>query len=540
MSPAARRLAQLASSTSGNLLLAANCLQLAAAACTLLQWCASAWLLHSFWQQRDFNWPAAALLLLSLPLACYCSYSARRYALRAGHNCAAACSDKLLSQISAVPARARASYDAGALTSASTDLCEQIELYVRQVSAQSWYLYGWPLALTLLITFLKPELGAVLALTLASCVVSFALIGWLSKRAGDQQLAALTRLSGYFLNAVANLPTLKLWRQVKAHELRMRASAQELAGRSLAVLRLAFLSSAVLEWASFGLLAFAAWLLFLPGGWQFGDLLAFFLLLECFTPLRELGQGFHTRSYALAALERIEAIGTELAAQSQPASPGGVKVELERAPQLRVDNYPAASGAVWSFNCPAGTINLLRGPSGCGKSRMLQVLAGLSEAPSASITLKQEAGADFDLAAVAPERWREQVAYLSQQPILLRSSLSVNLKLAAPTAALEQICADLQISDFGAELLSRAQQPRIGSHSLALSGGELARVALARCLLKGSRLVLLDEPLQGLERWRREQIIARLPPYLQARTVIICSHLPEFEQLQPQLINLSA
>ena len=536
MREAQKALQELAQNNAGRLLLASNALALLGASAALLRWLALAGLLSALWQTQSFATPAALLLLASVPLSALSSYWQRRYALQAGHNCAAHLKNDLLAQVALQPLATSKYVDAGTLTTACVDLTEQIGDYVQQFAAQIWYLRLWPLLLTLVVLVAAPQLGAWLLLTLAITVALLGISGLLSKRAGDRQIDQLNQLSGYFLNAVANLPTLKLWRQVERQQQRMAADAHNLARRTLAVLKFAFLSSAVLEWAAFAMLILASWLLFVGNAWGTLELLAFFLVLECFAPLRELGQGFHIRAYAVNAYAKIAAIREQLAGEKSQAN-DLLQVNLELPPALRVQNLqlPIVNAQRWSFTIEAGSCVLLRGPSGCGKSSLLQVLAGMQRAPEHSIWLN----ADGDLASFDLKHWRGQCAYLSQHPLLLPTALAANINLAASADHdLGAITADLEIADFAEQLLHEHPTPRLGSQNIRLSGGELARVALARCLLKPSKLVLLDEPLQGVETWRRERILQRLPPYFAGRTVIICSHLRQFAQVCDRVIDL--
>ena len=536
MREAQKALQELAQNNAGKLLLASNALALLGASAALLRWLALAGLLSALWQTQSFAAPAALLLLASVPLSALSSYWQRRYALRAGHNCAAHLKNDLLAQVALQPLATSKYVDAGTLTTACVDLTEQIGDYVQQFAAQIWYLRLWPLLLTIIVLVAAPQLGAWLLLTLAVTVALLGVSGLLSKRAGDRQIDQLNQLSGYFLNAVANLPTLKLWRQVGRQQQRMAADAHDLARRTLVVLKFAFLSSAVLEWAAFAMLILASWLLFVGNAWGTLELLAFFLVLECFAPLRELGQGFHIRAYAVNAYAKIAAIREQLAGEKSQAN-DLLQVNLELPPALRVQNLqlPIVNAQRWSFTIEAGNCVLLRGPSGCGKSSLLQVLAGMQRAPEHSIWLD----ADSDYASFDLKHWRGQCAYLSQHPLLLSTALAANINLAASADHdLGAITRDLEIADFAAQLLREHPTPRLGSQNIRLSGGELARVALARCLLKPSKLLLLDEPLQGVETWRRERILQRLPPYFTGRTVIICSHLRQFDQVCDRVIDL--
>ena len=528
-----KRLERLISAHTGSSLIQANALRLLVAVAVLGRWVALAWLLTGIWQQQIFVWWAACLTLLALSIELLANYYQRRAAHSSGWHCAQALQQRLLQSITAAPVLAARQHSSGGLTNASVDLCRQVSEYVEQFSAQSWYLRLWPLVIVALVWALAPQLGWWLLAALLVTVALLALIGLLSQRAGMRQLEQLETVSSYFVNTIANLAIVKLWRQIDRQQARMAADARSLATRTMAVLKYAFLSSALLEWMTFALLALASWLLLLRADWGVAELLAFFLVLECFSPLRELGQGFHIRAYAASALNQIDA----MAIKAPAAATAGRRLSLEQAPALRVERLqlPALATAPCSFELAAGSRLLLRGPSGCGKSSLLQMLAGMDLAPAERIWINSE----VDLSQLDLASWRQQCAYLSQHPVLLPMSIKANLQLGqSANIDLEAITHDLHIDEFAPA--PPQHTARLGNDNIQLSGGQLARVALARCLLKDSKLLLLDEPLQGIENWRLQQLLPALLPYLQGKTVIICSHLPQFETLCDQVLDMSA
>ena len=530
-----KRLERLISAHTGSSLIQANALRLLVAVAVLGRWVALAWLLTGIWQQQIFVWWAACLILLALSIELLASYYQRRAAHSCGWYCAQALQQRLLQSITAAPVVATRQHSSGGLTNASVDLCRQISEYVEQFSAQSWYLRLWPFVIVALVWALAPQLGWWLLAALLVTVALLALIGLLSQRAGMRQLEQLETVSSYFVNTIANLAIVKLWRQIDRQQARMAADARSLATRTMAVLKYAFLSSALLEWMTFALLALASWLLLLRSDWGVVELLAFFLVLECFSPLRELGQGFHIRAYAASALGQIDAMIEAIKVPA--AATAGRRLSLERAPALRVERLqlPALDTKPCSFELAAGSRLLLRGPSGCGKSSLLQILAGIDPAPPGRIWINSE----VDLSQLDLASWRQQCAYLSQHPVLLPMSIKANLQLGQSTNVdLEAITRDLHIDEFAPA--PQQHTARLGNDNIQLSGGQLARVALARCLLKDSKLLLLDEPLQGIESWRLQQLLPALLPYLQGKTVIICSHLTLFENLCDQVLDMAA
>ena len=123
----------------------------------------------------------------------------------------------------------------------------------------------------------------------------------------------------------------------------------------------------------------------------------------------------------------------------------------------------------------------------------------------------------------------ERIAYLSQQPALLPwATVIENVLLGF------KLRGDTQSSETTKEALNLLGQVELGTHAhrqvSLLSGGQKARVALARVLLEQSDLVLLDEPFAGLDRSTRIQMATLCQTLLANKTVILVTHDPRDAQ----------
>jgi molybdate transport system ATP-binding protein len=140
------------------------------------------------------------------------------------------------------------------------------------------------------------------------------------------------------------------------------------------------------------------------------------------------------------------------------------------------------------------------GPSGAGKTSLLDLVAGLRRAPSALIRLGERTLTDTAQGLLVPARDR-RIGYVPQD-LALFLHLSVRGNLLYGTrdreAGFDHV---IRLLDLG---------PLVDRGIARLSGGEKQRVALARALLSSPELLLLDEPLAGLDRPRRDRILAYL------------------------------
>jgi len=168
-----------------------------------------------------------------------------------------------------------------------------------------------------------------------------------------------------------------------------------------------------------------------------------------------------------------------------------------------------------------GSKVLIEGPSGSGKSTLMALLLGL-ECPVEGEVLV----ADVPLASLSRRAWLKGVAWVEQHPSLLRASLADNLRLGAPDASDDTLADTLDRVGLGPwfRALPQGLATPIADHGHSVSGGQRARLALARALLKSPRLVLLDEPTGALDEAAAKAFDAVLDQALTGVTRVIISH----------------
>ena len=164
---------------------------------------------------------------------------------------------------------------------------------------------------------------------------------------------------------------------------------------------------------------------------------------------------------------------------------------------------------------PGGSTTAVFGPNGAGKSTLLRCIAGLERVRRGSVLLDERESRAREA--------RRDVAFAFQAPIFLHASVAENLGLALALRGVPEDERDLRVADAAREcgiahVLDRAAH--------RLSAGEAQRANLARTLALRAPLTLLDEPLAGLDRQTREQLLHELPRLLAAftRTTIMVTH----------------
>ncbi len=161
---------------------------------------------------------------------------------------------------------------------------------------------------------------------------------------------------------------------------------------------------------------------------------------------------------------------------------------------------------------PAKGVVCVSGASGCGKSSLLQGLAGL---------LPANGKREIDGVNIPPglvSNWR----YVEQEPIILSGTLALNLDPAGQEILHNQMTTLLQELGLDKGLLLSTW---VGIAGRPLSGGEKKRVALARAILAKARVLLVDEPFEGLDIHTQQRVCDVLNRYATDKLVIIASHV---------------
>lgn len=388
--------------------------------------------------------------------------------------------------------------------------------------------------------------GMILLVTLPLAPIFMMLVGWGAQAASRKQLQALARMGGHFADRLRGLGLIRLYGRGDSELAGIAAAAENLRQSSLKVLRIAFLSSAVLEF--FASLSVAMVALYLglsylgmldlrgtPLTLQIG---VFCLLLapEFYAPLRRLATHYHDRAAALAATGEIarllEDTGEpgELGEAAAPAATSA-QASAPAVPALRVERLalrpaPGAARVVQdlSFELEAGGHLAIVAASGGGKTTLLEALAGWLPADAGTLSFS------------APAR----IGYAPQRPFLFHGSLADNLRIAAPDAgdaALRAAADAAQVLRF-ADRLPQGLDTIIGERGFGLSGGEARRIALARLFLRQPTLLLLDEPTAFLDPGTEQAVLAALAEFARGRTLIMATHSQAAMRMAGRVLSL--
>ncbi|NRB67304.1 MAG: cysteine/glutathione ABC transporter permease/ATP-binding protein CydD [Vibrio sp.] len=386
--------------------------------------------------------------------------------------------------------------------------------------------------------------GLIFLLTAPLVPMFMALVGMKAADANRKNFKALQRLSGHFYDRLQSMTTIRLFDRTKAETEVMRGASEVFRTRTMDVLKIAFLSSAVLEFftsISIALTAVYFGFAFI-GELNFGDygagvtLMAglFILVLapEFYQPLRDLGTFYHAKQQAVGAAESIvEFLDTDVGAvRSGDKTLSASDAISIQAKDLEVFSPEGTKllGPV-SFELSTAQTTALVGPSGAGKTSLINAILGFLPYQG-SLIINGIERTELNL-----ENWREKINWVGQNPLLLHGSIRDNITLGKDNVSDDTIQTALQES-FSAEFVEQhGFDYAVSDRSGGLSVGQAQRLALARAMVQNGQFWLLDEPTASLDARSERLVMQGLAGQVEGKTTLMVthqlSHLQRVEQI---------
>lgn len=433
---------------------------------------------------------------------------------------------------------------AGAIAALSTEKLEALRPYLLRYRPARMRVMVVPLVI-LGITAWFSWAAAIVLLAAGPLIPLFmALVGWAAKEASAKQMVEIGSLNDLLADRLAALSDLKLIGAGPQVIDGFAEASENLRHRTMAVLRIAFLSSTVLElFAALGVAMIAVWVGFaLLGeiGWgtwgvpltPFTGIFLLLLAPDFFQPLRDLAAAWHDKSAADAVLDEL---GVWRADDRQAILGRGIAAEGRGFDALSTRDLIVDLGdRLLDFpdlEIQPGDSVALTGPSGVGKSTLLRVLAGLQKQTRGKVLI-----GDAQLTDDTADAWRATAGWMPQTPHFLGRSLRHNIGFGQP------LCAGVLTTAHVTPILKTlpsGDRAQLGESGAGLSGGEARRVMLARALQQRPTILFADEPTADLDADTAQEIIDGLLAYVdQGGTLVAATHDPRLMTQMKRRIKL--
>ncbi len=432
----------------------------------------------------------------------------------------------------------------GALANTLVDGVEALHAYYADYLPQASVAVMVPIAILIVVFPVDWISGLILAGTAPLIPLFMVLLGKGAAAVNQRQWQRMARLSAHFYELLSGLPVIKSFGIGEAEAKLVEKLSEDYRSSTMRVLRVAFLSSFMLEFLATVSIAMVAVLVgfrLLWGEVGFAaGLTALLLAPEFYLPLRKLGDAYHARLAAAAAAEDIAGILDTPVAQTG----GGKHFAPDGLFALRFEDvgftYPGAARPALeavSFAVGAGESLALVGPSGAGKSTVTNLLLGFARADSGRILV-----GTTPLAELALDDWRRHVAWVPQRAHLFAGTIAHNIALGLEDSTRDAILAAAEKAHAREfiERLDRGFDTPLGEGGAGLSGGEIQRIALARAFLRDAPLVILDEPTASLDGESEAAVLAAIGELARDRTVISIAHRLHTIRRADRIVMLAA
>ncbi len=174
-----------------------------------------------------------------------------------------------------------------------------------------------------------------------------------------------------------------------------------------------------------------------------------------------------------------------------------------------------------NLSIAAGEGAAIVGPTGVGKSTLLSLIPRLYDPSSGSIEID-----GTDIRAFTLSSLRSQISVVMQESVLLRTSIAENIAYGKPTASRPEIvdaAKKANAHDF-IRALPEGYDTTVGERGETLSGGQRQRIAIARAIIRDAPILILDEPLVGLDSESGAAVLDALRELMRGKTVLVITH----------------
>ena len=263
-------------------------------------------------------------------------------------------------------------------------------------------------------------------------------------------------------------------------------------------------------------------------GWNVWNIAAFTTFFSCYQKLAvkssKAAKLFNAVQKAQVSWRRIKPYLAHVAEESEQSTAPGAPLTVENITFTYPGQKPLFSNV--TFRAKPGDILGITGEVACGKSTLGKILIG-------ELPYQGEISLGTILLSNQGERYETCVGYLGHQPELFSGTIEENICLGKPGdlgPVLRAVCIDQEVAAFPDGI-----HTIIGSGGVRLSGGQQARIALARTLYHQKPLLVLDDPFSAVDMETEACIFANLRLWAQSSIVLLISHrlslFPQMDQV---------
>lgn len=440
---------------------------------------------------------------------------------------------------------------------------EKVEQYLAAHIPKTVNMVVVPLLLAICVYTQDVVSGIIITVAYPLIILFMRLIGFTAKEDSRKRHDGFMRMSDHFADAVRGLPTLRAFGVQRLYSKTVFAASEAYRKMTMKTLRIATLSSTVLDiFATCSLAAVAIMLGFRMVEGSVGFLPALTVLVlvpEFFRPIRRFASDYHATLDGKSSLDYVQetiakadeavkdtvetssiedAIRVESAVRNVLQCSAGA--QASNTLSLKNISYSYGEGAdilkAVSFEVSCGDRIALTGPSGCGKTTLLNLVAGMANPRSGAFF-----AGDTEILGLDRPVWKARVAFIAQDPYIFNATVRDNVRFYYPDAddsriwdALERVCMADAVRDlpFGLDTV-------LGKGGVSLSGGQMQRIALARAIIDERRDIwVLDEPTEHLDIETELELKALFADILEGKTVFMSTHRKSWLDIMDTVIRM--
>lgn len=420
----------------------------------------------------------------------------------------------------------------GSWTTLMLEQVENLHNFYARYLPQQFIAVITPISILCVIFPLNWAAGIILLTTIPLLPLFMTLAGMKAAEVNQRHIGILSRLSGQFLDKLKGLETIRSFAQTKQQTQQIYQSTENFRLSTMDVLKMAFLSSAVLEFftaISIAIMAVYFGFVYLDqlnfGGYGASITLfiGFFSLMlapEFYQPLRELGTYYHDKAAAIGAADTIETfLQTEVLTQqvgTQQLNHDEITISLKNCVILSPQGTPLTQPL--SFEIKPKQHIAIVGQSGAGKTSLVNMLLGFLPYQG-SVSLN-----GIELKELKIDEWRKNISWVGQNPQLIKGTLKENILFGYTTINENKIKEALHLSNADEFVNKLGLDYQIQDNGIGLSGGQAQRIAITRAILRPAKLLLLDEPSASLDRDAEKQVLQALNHLSRQKTTLMITH----------------